>query len=37
MPVAQLHNRTVIAVSGPERSEFLQGLVSNDVTTATTE
>ncbi len=32
MSSAELHNRGVIAVSGPERVQFLQGLVSNDVT-----
>jgi len=31
MPVAQLEDRAVIAVAGPEARPFLQGLITNDV------
>jgi len=31
MPIAQLEDRAVIAVAGPEARGFLQGLVTNDV------
>lgn len=30
-----MNDRTVLAVSGPQRTDFLQGLVTNDVTRAT--
>ncbi len=32
MPSATLTSRAVVAVTGPERKDFLQGLVTNDVT-----
>jgi folate-binding protein YgfZ len=31
MPIARLHDRAVIAVSGPEAKSFLQGLITNDI------
>ena len=31
MPIAQLEDRSAIAVAGPEAREFLQGLITNDV------
>jgi folate-binding protein YgfZ len=31
MPIAELEDRAVIAVAGPEARDFLQGLVTNDV------
>ncbi len=31
MPIAQLEDRAVIAVGGPQAREFLQGLITNDV------
>jgi hypothetical protein len=34
MSIAYLPNRGVLEVSGPDRAEFLQGLISNDVTQA---
>jgi len=35
MPIALLASRGVVEVTGEDRTTFLQGLVSNDVTTAT--
>jgi len=34
MSIAHLPNRGVLEVSGPDRADFLQGLISNDVTEA---
>lgn len=34
MSIAHLPNRGVLEVSGPDRADFLQGLISNDVTQA---
>jgi len=31
MPIAQLEDRAVIAVAGPQAREFLQGLITNDI------